>query len=195
MSAPLNPLCAILLAAGASTRFGADKLLHPLLPSGTPLALAALNNLTAAMSRVIAVVRPESEQLSRLLSAGGAEIVTCENAESGIGASLACGVRAAQDCAGWVIALADMPRVRPQTILSVTRAIETGALIAAPHYRGTRGHPVGFSAALKQELLALSGDEGARSVIARHARQVQLIDCGDPGILADVDTSEDLPRL
>jgi molybdenum cofactor cytidylyltransferase len=55
-----------------------------------------------------------------------------------------------------------------------------------------RGHPVGFSSRLKDELLAVSGDEGARAVVRRNDRDVRVIECDDPGILRDIDTREDL---
>ena len=92
-------ICGILLAAGASKRFGSDKLLHPL-AAGTPVALAALANLRAALPHVIAVVRPGAEQLAHRLSEAGATVILCANAEDGMGASLATAVAASGDAAG-----------------------------------------------------------------------------------------------
>lgn len=190
----MNDLQAILLAAGASSRFGSDKLLH-ILPDGTPLALAAASNLRGAGLHVIAVVRPDSRSLAASLEAIGARVVICEHASAGMSASLGCGIRAAGDARGWLIALADMPAIRPETIREVARRIEQGALIAAPCYRGVRGHPVGFNAQLREELLSLCGDEGAKSVLIRHRHATQLIDCDDPGTLQDIDVPADLSRL
>jgi len=190
----MSDLPVILLAAGASSRFGADKLLQRL-PDGMPLALAALDNLRKAGLQVIAVVRPESKSLAKLFHAAGAQVVICETASDGMGASLACGVRAAPNAQGWLVALADMPQIQPETIRAVAEAIDDGVLIAVPHYRGVRGHPVGFSARFREELSNLSGDEGAKLLLVEHARQVRFIECDDPGILADVDSPEDLLRL
>ncbi len=181
----------ILLAAGRSLRFGADKLLHPL-PDGTPMAVAALRHLRAAVPAVVAVVRDEDDPLARLLRAEGARVSACPRAGEGMGASLAWGVGRAAQAEGWVIALADMPFIRPLTIAAVARALEGGALIAAPVHAGRRGHPVGFGAGLREALLALGGDQGARSLLARHAARVVEIECEDPGILLDVDRPEDL---
>jgi molybdenum cofactor cytidylyltransferase len=64
----------------------------------------------------------------------------------------------------------------------------------APAYQGKRGHPVGFSAKFRSELEQLAGDEGARSILKRHADQIKLLECNDPGILADIDTPEDLRK-
>ncbi len=187
-------ICGILLAAGASTRFGSDKLLHPL-AGGTPLALAALANLRAAVKQVIAVVRPGAPALEHRLSAAGATVIRCANAGDGMGASLACAVRASGDVAGWIIALADMPYIRPETISKIESSLAAGATIAAPAYHGKRGHPVGLSARFRPQLQALRGDEGARSVLRQNAKLVMLIEVDDPGVCRDIDTPEDLRRL
>ncbi len=119
-------------------------------------------------------------------------MIECERADEGMGASLACGVQAAAAADGWIIALADMPWVATATIASVRDAIAGGALLAAPFHDGRRGHPVGFGRACYRELAALTGDEGARAVVMRHARELQRIDVDDPGVLRDVDTPADL---
>jgi molybdenum cofactor cytidylyltransferase len=95
---------------------------------------------------------------------------------------------------GWIVALADMPRIKPATIKAMVAALQQGALIAAPIHKGERGHPVGFGAALRDELLKLDGDVGARAVMERHRDSVQLIECDDPGVMFDVDRKSDLER-
>lgn len=184
-------ICGILLAAGASTRFGSDKLLHPL-AGGTPLALAALANLRAAIPQVIAVVRPGVPLLENRLSEAGATVILCANAEEGMGASLSAAVAATGDVAGWVIALADMPYIRPETILKIASSLAAGADIAAPAYRGERGHPVGLSARFRAQIEDLHGDEGARSLLKENAGLVKLIEVNDPGVCRDIDTPADL---
>jgi molybdenum cofactor cytidylyltransferase len=106
-----------------------------------------------------------------------------------MGGSIATGVRASTDAAGWLVALADMPAVAASTIDAVRDALVSGAPSAAPTHQGRRGHPVGFSARLRPLLLALQGDEGARSVLAAHPpRQIPV---EDPGCLLDLDTAAD----
>ena len=189
-----SPIVAILLAAGAGTRFGGGKLLHPL-SDGVALAAHAARNLQAADLDVIAVVRTGDFPLADMLEEEGCHVFPCAEAVRGMGHSLAHGVNAAKDAPGWIVALADMPRVQPSTIRSIADAIREGALIAAPTYRGERGHPVGFAAALRSELLALSGDSGARAVLERHRDAVRLIECDDPGIALDIDAKTDLGRV
>ena len=112
----------------------------------------------------------------------------------GMGASLAAGVAATPDATGWIVALGDMPFVKPLTIAAIVDKIEKGALIAAPVYQGIRGHPVGFSASLKAELMALDGDEGARSVLAAHRDAIEVLIVADEGVSADVDVPDDLAK-
>jgi molybdenum cofactor cytidylyltransferase len=184
-------LCGILLAAGASTRFGADKLMHPL-AGGTTVAGAALANLRAALPHVIAVVRPGATALENLLSEAGATVILCTDADQGMGASLASAVRATSHVDGWVIALADMPFIRPPTIAKIAASLAAGAAIVAPAYRGERGHPVGLSARFRSQLEALRGDEGARGLLKKNADVIKLIEVDDPGVRRDIDTPADL---
>ena len=186
-------ICGILLAAGTSKRFGSDKLLHPL-AGQTPVAVAALANLRSVIPHVIAVVRPGVPVLENLLSEAGATVILCVNADEGMGASLATAVGASGDVAGWVIALADMPYIRPETIGKIAASLTTGAAIVAPTYRGERGHPVGVSARFRAQLEALRGDEGARSVLKENPGLVKLIEVDDPGVCRDIDTPDDLRR-
>jgi molybdenum cofactor cytidylyltransferase len=186
----------ILLAAGFSRRFGsADKLLQRL-PDGCPIALASAQNLIKAIPNSVAVVRPENTELAELLKSAGLEVVLCNNSDQEMADSLVAAIRhtanskAAND--GFVIALADMPYISPATISSVATKLSSGASIVIPTYQGQRGHPVGFAAKFRQELESLHGDEGARAIIKRYPNELELLQCDDAGILADIDTPADL---
>lgn len=183
----------VLLAAGSSRRFGSNKLLAPL-ADGTPLAVAAARRLSAVVPEVIAVVRPGDVALAALLVEQGLRIVECVDAERGMGHSLAAGVAAAGTADGWLITLADMPAIAISTIAGLLAQLQAGAMLAAPFHAGRRGHPVGFAAGLRAELLSLSGDAGARDVLARYTSTLTRLDVDDPGILIDVDTPADLWR-
>lgn len=194
----------VLLAAGRGERFGGEKLLAKVRAavSAGPGALAssgnecigalACRNLAAALHDVIAVVRPDDAALAEALRAAGAHIVPCPNAGDGMGASLACGVKATRGAAGWIVALGDMPWIAKSTIVRVIRAIADGAVVAAPFHQGLRGHPVGFGAGCFAELAALSNDDGAKSVVAAHRDSLVRIDVDDAGTLRDVDRPDDL---
>lgn len=188
----------ILLAAGEGARFGGGKLLAPLpkashgASAGTPIGAASAMHLVAALDEVIAVVRPRDAALEHALAATGARVVACERAREGMGASLACGVAAARDADGWIVALADMPWIAPTSIVAVADALRDGAEIAATRVDGKRGHPVGFSRKYGSLLASLSGDEGARGIVAARQWALRLVDVDDPGVLRDVDVPGDL---
>ena len=71
--------------------------------------------------------------------------------------------------------------------------VEAGAELAAPHYRGRRGHPVVFSTLFREELQALGGDAGARHVLAAHQHRMRPLHVGESGVLRDIDVRDDLP--
>ncbi len=189
----------LLLAAGRGTRFDPSGRVLKLLSragrgpyAGDCLAAASARTLIASLPRVIAVVRPADSdahrQLHAILRNEGCVLAVCDDADAGISASIACGVHAAEQASGWVVALADMPAILPSTVRAVALALLEGALTAAPVYQGQRGHPVGFAAGLRPQLLALTGDTGARALLASHPPQ--LIAVNDPGVVYDVDTKE-----
>lgn len=190
--APAAMPTGLLLAAGSARRFGGGKLLAKL-PDGCPVGVAACRTLLAALPEVVAVVRPGDDALAAALAGAGARVVVCERAHEGMGASLACAVDSAPDAAGWVVALADMPWVRADTVRAVAEAIRDGASIAAPFVGGERGHPTGFACSHRAHLAALTGDQGARSLVGRAGDALVRIVVDDPGVLRDIDTPADLP--
>ncbi len=181
----------LLLAAGSASRFGSDKLQHSL-PHGVAIAVQAARHLIAVVPRVVAVVRPGTQDTARSLAAEGCEVVICDMATDGMGASLACAARAAGEADGYLVALADMPFVRPSTIAAVRDALAQGASLAAPYWRARRGHPVGFAGSLRAELEAMSGDEGAKRLLDAHAARLVKVPVGDPGAIRDIDQPSDL---
>jgi molybdenum cofactor cytidylyltransferase len=197
----------ILLAAGFSRRFGPTNKLLQTLPDGRQIGLAAAENLIQALPLTIAVLRPDNKELAALLRNAGLEIVYCHAQEMADSLSTAIRYSAkfseanfdktgfAESSGGYVIALADMPYVHPQTISSVAQEVRAGTTIAVPTYQGQSGHPVGFSARFRSELEQLSGDEGARSILKRYADEIKLLACDDAGIIADIDTPADLAKL
>jgi molybdenum cofactor cytidylyltransferase len=180
----------LLLAAGSATRFGSDKLLHRL-PHGVPIAVQAARHLHAVVAMIYAVVKPGADELTRALSPH-CEIVVCETAAEGMGASLACAVRAAGRADGYLVALADMPFVRTASIAAVRDALAAGAPLAAPYWRAKRGHPVGISGLFFERLIASGGDAGAKELLRENADRLQKVPVGDPGVIRDIDTPDDL---
>lgn len=181
----------LLLAAGSGRRFGADKRWQPL-ADGTPMVLASASRLRAACPDVLAVLRPDDAVLGERLQELGCRVVLNPDAEAGLGSSLAVGVRASADAAGWLVALADMPFIASASHRAVCESLLAGASLVVPTHGGQRGHPVGFSREWQGELSRLDGDVGARHILRDHPERVEVLAVDDPGILADVDRPEDL---
>jgi molybdenum cofactor cytidylyltransferase len=188
-------IAGLLLAAGRGERFGGGKLTHPLPGTGMPLVVAAWRNLRETVADAAAVVRLGDRAVLSALTAAGARVIVCDDAGEGMARSLACGVRGTSYATGWIIALGDMPAVSAATLNGIRSALEAGAPIVLPVHDGRRGHPVGFSARFRDDLVALRGDVGAREIVQTHAAQVLALEVADPGVLADVDTREDLASL
>lgn len=197
-------VAAIVLAAGASRRFGSDKLLHPVTLHGVTLPLAAHSLLPwlETFGHATVVVRPGAEIFcSAIETALGAiksapiRWIECVDAAQGMAISLVCGVRANRDAAGWLIGLADMPAVPSAAIAGVRNALLAGAALSAPSCDGRRGHPVGFASNYYEELLVLQGDNGARRLLEREISNVVDIKIDHAGIFADIDIPGDLQYL
>ncbi len=182
---------ALLLAAGRASRFGAPKLLARL-GDGRPVAGAAAEPFLAAGLDCLAVIPADAPALREQFESRGAACAVNAHAHEGLSSSIITGIGARPRADAWLIALADMPWLRTATVLAIEQALHAGAAIAAPVYRGRRGHPVGFSAAFRDRLLALRGDCGARPLLDELAAQVLTVPVEDPGIHLDVDRPSDL---
>lgn len=187
---------AVLLAGGASRRFGAaNKLLAEL--DGRAVVARAADALGAAGLPVLAVLGHEADAVRAALEMGGADegarairFAVAADWEAGMGRVIAAGVAAAP--AGWrgaLVALGDMPFVDPGTLDAIARGIECDGDVVVPVHGGRRGNPVGFGRGWFARLAALEGDHGARALIGGTAvREVEA----PAGVLHDIDTPADL---
>jgi len=191
----------VMLAAGRGMRFhGAGHKLEQLVDlADTDTILArSVRHAMDSQFRVVLVTTPTLAPAAlKLLPAANVVILpgldgNGRPAAVGMGHSIAAGVSAAGDADGWLIVPADMPLLRPASILAVADALAHYPVAYAQH-TGRQGHPVGFSTELYSELVNLQGDDGARRIIARYPSHAVNLD--DPGVLVDVDTADDLARL
>jgi molybdenum cofactor cytidylyltransferase len=195
---PMNkPPTVIVLAAGRGSRFKApDHKLLQAFGSSTVLGTTLEHAIEAGLPlRVITTATVSAEARRHVAQRDIVELptVTGRSGEPlGMGYSIAAGVGASADAGGWLILPADMPSVKPATLLAVATELPQHAVVYAQHI-GRRGHPVGFSAELYSELVQLSGDEGARRLVARYPSFGVELD--DPGVLIDIDTLDDLAAL
>lgn len=180
----------ILLAAGHSRRFGdADKLLADL--GGVPLGLHMAHRLSAIRWRQkVSVVA--SEGLQDVLRARGFETVP-PAAGAGMGDNLALAAQRVEGCAGVLVCLADMPFVPLTHIEALLRALGADASIAVSAADAIKGPPVAFAAGHIRALRALTGDEGARRIMASATVETVSIEAAAE-VLSDIDTPADLER-
>lgn len=187
----------IVLAAGTGSRFGAPghKLTQKL--GASTILGTTLRHAIASHLPVVVVTTEELADAARRHVASRDVVVlpavgSAGTQPLGIGFSIATGVAARPDATGWLVLPGDMPLVQTSTVLAVASALEHHPVAYAQH-RGRRGHPVGFGAEIYSELVTLSGDEGARRLVARYP--AHGVEVNDPGVLVDVDTEADLEKV
>ena len=180
----MDPVAALLLAAGFSRRFGADKRLHPV--DGRPMIARAAARYLEQFQTLFAVLRPGDEAIGALLEPLGAVPVFAREAAQGMGRSLAAGIEAIGERAHVVVGLADMPFVAAGTLRRLRGMLGPGRIVR-PMYRGAPGHPVGFSQDYFGELRQLRGDRGAKEVVARHPDALVQWWEADSGVVRDID--------
>jgi molybdenum cofactor cytidylyltransferase len=195
--APPQPVAAIVLAAGRSSRMGANKLLAEL--DGVPLVRhATVAALASAARPVVVVVGNEAARVRAALA--GLEVIFVDNPDfaTGMASSLRAGVAAVPEAAGALVCLGDMPRVTAAHLAALLGAFaeahDDGAIVV-PTCDRKRGNPVLWGRGRFAEIADLTGDVGARALIERHPAAVHWVALDDPAILVDVDTPDALASL
>jgi molybdenum cofactor cytidylyltransferase len=186
-------LHALVLAAGAGSRFGGGKLMAPW--RGGALIDGALDAaLAAPVEDVRVVVGADPTVAAHVLTRGGATVVEAADHALGLSASLKAGIAALPDgAAGALIFLGDMPLVPRSVLASLAQALADGAPAAVPVWQGRQGHPAALASRLFAQIMTLSGDRGARAVLDGLGDALALIEAPDAGVLFDVDRPADLP--
>ncbi|MGE0725289.1 MAG: NTP transferase domain-containing protein, partial [Alphaproteobacteria bacterium] len=197
-AAPRAPrIAALVLAAGRSSRMGANKMIQPV--DGAPMVRRTVEAVAASKAKPLVVVTGhQPEAVAAALSGHSATIVHNPAFAEGLSTSLRAGIAAlASDVDGVLVCLGDMPRVAPATIDKLIAAFNPieGRAICVPTASGKRGNPILWARRFFAEMAAVSGDVGARRLLADHADQVAEVETGDAGILIDVDTPEALAAL
>lgn len=185
----------ILLAAGTGSRFIAaggkgNKLNAPLQKTaGNAVTVfeATLRQARASRLPVHVVTRPENRPVQECCLREGIPFTLISS--TGTGGSIAAGVRDTADWDGWLIHLADMPFVTPEVFAAVADALSQETIVR-PYWQNEPGHPVGFALPMREKLLLLRGDNGARELFRSHA-WVRL-DFNNPAVTTDIDFPEQL---
>lgn len=183
----------VVLAAGKATRFGTPKLLVEV--GGVPMVVRATRTAMSVAGReaVTVVLGAGAAQVAALLQRESVTVAFNPHFDEGIASSIRTGV--AQVPAGTravMILLADQVAVTSDDLLQlVAHWIEQPSRIVAARYRGTTGAPAIFPAGLFTELVGLTGDRGARTLLSTYADRVVAVPM--PSAAVDVDTPADVP--
>lgn len=183
----LPQVIALVLAAGRSRRFGSDKRAARL-PDGLPL-LAATLALAQRNFPEVAVVLRSDDEAEALGVPSGVRVIRCADADLGMGHSLAAGVAALVEERFRAIAvmLGDMPWIADASLRHLAESADVDRIVF-PLHDGQRGHPVLFGRRYWQEMMTLTGDQGARRVLEDHEEAWLGLEVDDPGVLRDADT-------
>nr|WP_276616189.1 nucleotidyltransferase family protein [Rhodobacter sp. SGA-6-6] len=183
----------MILAAGASARMGGrDKLLEPV--AGRPLLRLMAERALATGAPVLVVLPPDRPARAAALAGLALRSIIAEDAAEGMAASLRAGIAALPpDAPGAMILPADMPGI---TAEDMARMLDRWAgapdtILRGADEQGREGHPVLFPADLFPALMALTGDRGARSVLAANRARLRTIALPGDHALLDIDTPED----
>ena len=187
----------IVLAAGKGSRFlGSEHKLGQSLGGSTVLGVTLAHAITSHLQVVVVTTEALADVARRHVAAR--DVIVLPEADApgqtalGMGYSISAGVGARPDASAWLMLPGDMPMIQPPTLQAVARELGHHPVVYA-QYKGRRGHPVGFSSELYSELATLTGDEGARRLIARYP--AFGLEVEDPGVLVDVDTQADLASV
>jgi molybdenum cofactor cytidylyltransferase len=191
-----GPVLGVVLAAGGSTRMGRPKQLVDL--DGRPLlahVLAAVEE--APVDRVVVALGGAAGEVLERVGLGRAEPLVVGGWAAGMGHVLASALASAGS--GWgavVVLLGDQPLVSGRAVARLVEAWRSGAgPVVTATYGGRPGHPKLFDRRLLPDLLRLTGDTGARDLVAAHPEWVSQVEVGDLGSDADVDVEADLHRV
>jgi len=191
--APKNArIAGIVLAAGASSRMGHNKLTAPV--NAKPMIRHAVEAaLAAGLDPVIVVTGHDAAAIRGALGGAAVRFVQNDDFVRGLSTSLQAGIGAVPStCEGAMVLLGDMPGIGPNLIGRLRAAFAPGRAICVATARGQRGHPVLWGRQFFAQMLELNGDAGGRTLMAAHEDQLCEVEAGDDTPLADIDTPEAL---
>ena len=186
----------VILAGGASSRLGRPKQLLPL--GGQPVLAHTVGNARhSTLDGVVVVLGHEAAAIQAQVDFGPARVIVNDRYREGQSTSLIAGLDALPpDADAALFILGDQPLISPAVLDALIVAYhQTAAPIVMPTYHGRRGNPVLFRRSLFPALAQITGDQGARGVIAEHTQDVLTVPIADPPPTDDLDTLADYERL
>jgi len=190
-------IAVLILAAGESSRMGTPK--ATLAYRGrTFLELIVETLREGGLERIVVVLGHRAEEIQPRAQSEAIEVVINPDYRSGQTSSLQAGLRAltANDLEAVLLCLVDHPAISAETVRVIVSAFrESDAPVVIPTYHGRRGHPVLIGRQLFDELLGLTSDEGADSVVRKYRPVTSFAEVEDEGVIIDVDDPESYQRL
>lgn len=186
-----NHVCAIVLAAGASTRMKTQKLLLPF--NEKTIIETVVENALKITGNVVVVLGSHKEAITEKLAGLNISIAENENYLQGMLSSVICGFSAVPvDAKAVLIFLGDQPQVPYEAAEMVIDAWrQSGFAIAIPTFSGRRGHPVLIETRYLPEILKLDPEKGLRQLMEQFKTDIFEVDCQFSQILRDIDTPEE----
>lgn len=185
----------VLLAAGQSRRMGRRNKLLEEIDGDAMIRRAAQTALASGIEQLTVVTGHQAAAVRERLDGLSVRFVACATYAQGLAESLKSGIAALpSEADGALICLGDMPRLKSATLTQLLGAFDPieGRSICVPVHNGKRGNPVLFAKRFFTEILDLSGDSGAKSLLGAYPENVVEVIVDDPGILLDLDTPEAL---
>ena len=183
----------VLLAAGKSERFGANKLLAGFY--GRPMVCCALEAAATLKAERTAVVTGCGE-VACLAEGYGFEVIVNDSPQLGQSHSIFLGVDAMQDMDAVLLMVCDQPQLTSASLERLVQRFTRAEQGIACLRDGTHvGNPALFSRRYFGELLALQGDRGAKGVLRAHEDDLLVVDTIGPDELADADTPDMLDAM
>ena len=196
-SAPI--LAAVILAAGRSRRMAPHNKLLVTDRTGKTMIARVVDNVLSSKARPILVVTGHmGAEIEHALGGRPVRYIHAADYAEGLSASLKSGIAAVPpEAAAALVCLGDMPLVTGRMIDRLLEAYDAdeGRLIVLPTFRGKQGNPMLWDRRFFAEILAITGDSGARSLLSRHLENVAEVEMGDDAVLRDFDTTDALATL
>jgi molybdenum cofactor cytidylyltransferase len=188
-------ICAVVLAAGLSSRMGVQKLLLPF--GGKRVVGHIVDQLLAStIDEVHIVVGHQAEQIIAELSGRAVSIVNNPDYESGMLSSVRCGLKSLPEkCRAVMVVLGDQPSITTELIDQMLKSFAaTEKDILIPLYKGKRGHPILFSLKYRDEIMTHYDDVGLRGLMHKHSEDMFELEVPTASVLCDMDYPQDYRR-
>jgi molybdenum cofactor cytidylyltransferase len=181
----------VVLAAGAGSRFGGNKLAASV--NGNPIIEYILDSLPARLFHRVVVVTANPSVIAAA-QRRGFELAFNDRPDLGVSRSIRLGLELMTETDACMFCVADQPLLKRETLAGMIDVYEPGTILIVSH-NGQSGNPVIYPASLYGELKSLEGEESGKTVACRYEPLMRLFHVSDANQLMDIDTRKDLEAI